>query len=120
VTHTGDNRTGDGDGDDEQVVVQLDRIPAAVQKIAITVTIHDAQTRRQSFGQVSNAFIRIVNDETQREVARFDLTEDSSTETAMIFAELYRYGSEWKLRAVGQGWQGGLKAMCDNYGLNID
>ena len=119
VTHTGDNRTGDGDGDDEQIVVQLNRIPAAVQKIAVTVTIHDGQVRRQSFGQVGNAFIRIVNDETQREVARFDLTEDSSTETAMIFAELYRYGSEWKLRAVGQGWQGGLKAMCDNYGLNI-
>ena len=119
VTHTGDNRTGDGDGDDEQIVVQLDLIPAAVQKIAITVTIHDAAARRQSFGQVQGAFIRIVNDETQREVARYDLTEDSSTETAMIFAELYRYGAEWKLRAVGQGWQGGLKAMCDSYGLNI-
>ncbi len=120
VTHTGDNRTGAGDGDDEQILVQLDQLPAAVQKIAITVTIHDASARRQSFGQVSNAFIRIVNDETQREVARYDLTEDGSTETAMIFAELYRYGSEWKLRAVGQGWQGGLKAMCDNYGLKID
>ena len=94
MTHTGDNRTGNGDGDDEQIVVQLDRLPPAVQKIAVTVTIHGAQVRRQSFGQVGNALIRIANDETGRGAARFDLTENSSTETAMVFAELYRYGSE--------------------------
>ncbi len=118
VTHTGDNRTGEGDGDDESLIVELNKVPADVSKIAFTVTIHDAGARRQSFGQVSNAFMRIVNEDTNNEVARYDLTEDASTETAMIFGELYRHNGEWKFRAVGQGYTGGLGAMCAQYGIN--
>lgn len=119
VEHTGDNRTGEGDGDDEAVKIELKKVPADVETIAITVTIHDAEQRRQNFGQVQNAFIRIVNAETNNELVRFDLNEDFSTETAMIFGELYRHNGEWKFRAVGQGYAGGLKAMCHNYGINI-
>lgn len=119
VNHTGDNRTGEGDGDDEQIQVDLSLVPADVQRIAITVTIHDADQRRQSFGQVSNAFVRIANEETGAEVVRYDLSEDYSTETAMIFAELYRHNGEWKFKAIGQGYAGGLKAMCDQYGIAI-
>jgi len=119
VEHTGDNRTGEGDGDDEAVKINLAKVPADVQKIAITVTIHDAQNRGQNFGQVQNAFIRVVNDQTNVEIVRFDLNEDYSTETAMIFGELYRHNSEWKFRAVGQGYNGGLSAMCSQYGINI-
>ncbi|MCG3884455.1 TerD family protein [Photobacterium leiognathi] len=118
VTHTGDNRTGEGDGDDESLIVELNKVPSDVSKIAFTVTIHDADARRQSFGQVSNAFMRIVNEDTNNEVARYDLTEDASTETAMIFGELYRHNGEWKFRAVGQGYTGGLGAMCAQYGIN--
>jgi tellurium resistance protein TerD len=118
VEHTGDNRTGDGDGDDEQIKVDLSRVPADVGKVAITVTIYDADARRQSFGQVQNAFIRIVNDETGAEVVRYDLSEDYSTETAMIFGEVYRHGAEWKFRAVGQGYAGGLAAMARQFGLS--
>lgn len=118
VLHTGDNRTGDGDGDDESLKIDLPKIPADVDKIAFTVTIHDAEARRQNFGQVGGAFIRLVNDATGAEVARYDLTEDASTETAMIFGELYRNNGEWKFRAVGQGYAGGLKAMCAQYGIN--
>ena len=101
VTHTGDNRTGEGDGDDESLKIKLDAVPSDVDKIIFVVTIHDAQARRQSFGQVSGAFIRPVNDDNQTEVARYDLTEDASTETAMLFGELYRHNGEWKFRAVG-------------------
>ena len=101
VEHTGDNRTGEGDGDDEAVKINLAKVPADVQKIAITVTIHDAESRGQNFGQVQNAFIRVVNDQTNVEIVRFDLNEDYSTETAMIFGELYRHNGEWKFRAVG-------------------
>lgn len=119
VEHTGDNRTGDGDGDDESIKVDLSRIAADVDKIVITVTIHDAVQRQQNFGQVSNAFIRIINEDTNAEVVRFDLAEDASTEAAMIFGELYRHGAEWKFRAVGQGYSGGLKAMCNQFGINI-
>ncbi len=119
VNHTGDNRTGEGDGDDEAIKVDLGKVPQDVQTVAITVTIHDFEARRQSFGQVANAFIRVVNDETGKEVVRYDLTEDYSTETAMVFGELYRHGGEWKFRAVGQGYNGGLAAMCKQYGLNI-
>ena len=119
VEHTGDNRTGEGDGDDEAVKINLAKIPADVQKIAITVTIHDAESRGQNFGQVQNAFIRVVNDQTNVEIVRFDLNEDYSTETAMIFGELYRHNGEWKFRAVGQGYNGGLRAMCGQYGINI-
>lgn len=119
VEHTGDNRTGDGDGDDEALKVDLPKVPASIQTVAITVTIHDAEARRQNFGQVKNAFIRIVNDETGKEIARYDLSEDYSTETAMIFGEIYRHGSEWKFRAVGQGYSGGLAAMCAQYGISV-
>ena len=119
VEHTGDNRTGAGDGDDEAVKIDLAKVPAEVQKIAITVTIHDAESRGQNFGQVQNAFIRVVNDQTNVEIVRFDLNEDYSTETAMIFGELYRHNGEWKFRAVGQGYNGGLRAMCRQYGISI-
>lgn len=118
VTHTGDNRTGEGDGDDESLIVKLDMIPANVAKIVFVVTIHDAQMRRQSFGQVSGAFIRLVNNDSQLEVARYDLTEDASSETAMLFGELYRHNGEWKFRAVGQGYAGGLSSLCAQYGIN--
>jgi len=119
VEHTGDNRTGAGEGDDEAIIVDLNRIPAEIQTVAITVTIHDADSRRQNFGQIRNAFIRIVNDETGAEVARYDLSEDYSTETALIFGEVYRHGGDWKFRAVGQGYAGGLAAMCAQYGIEV-
>lgn len=120
VQHTGDNLTGSGEGDDEAIKMNLDLIPAAVQTVAITVTIYDAEGRKQNFGQVKNAFIRIVNDETAKEVVRYDLSEDYSTETAMIFGEIYRHNSDWKFRAVGQGYSGGLAAMCAQYGVDVD
>ena len=119
VQHTGDNRTGAGEGDDEALMIDLSRVPAEVQKIVFTVTIHDADQRKQNFGQVQNAFIRLVNAESNIEVARYDLGEDASTETAMIFGEIYRHGSEWKFGAVGQGYAGGLAAMCRQYGVNL-
>ncbi len=119
VEHTGDNRTGLGDGDDEVIKVDLTRIAPEIDKIAITVTIHDAAVRGQNFGQVSNAFIRVVNEQTGAEVVRFDLAEDYSIETAMVFGEVYRYNGEWKFRAVGQGYGGGLAAMCAQYGIMI-
>ena len=119
VEHTGDNRTGDGDGDDEALKVTLDKVPESIETVAITVTIHDAEGRKQNFGQVKNAFIRIANDETGKEIARYDLSEDYSTETAMVFGEIYRNNGEWKFRAVGQGYAGGLGAMCAQYGINV-
>ena len=119
VEHAGDNRTGAGDGDDEVIVVQLDSVPDDVAKIAVAVTIHDAEARGQNFGQVSQAFIRCVNADTNEEVARFDLSEDASIETAMIFGEIYRHNGEWKFRAVGQGYAGGLAAMCQQYGIQV-
>ena len=119
VEHTGDNRTGLGDGDDEIIKVDLTRIAPEIDKIAITVTIHDAQIRGQNFGQVANAFIRVVNEQTGAEVVRFDLAEDYSVETAMVFGEVYRHNGEWKFRAVGQGYSGGLGAMCAQYGIVI-
>lgn len=118
VAHTGDNRTGEGDGDDESLIVKLDSIASDVDKIVFVVTIHDAQTRRQSFGQIANAFIRLVNNDSKAEVARYDLSEDASTETAMLFGELYRHNGEWKFRAVGQGYAGGLASVCAQYGVN--
>lgn len=118
VKHTGDNRTGQGDGDDESLLIDLAKVPADVAKIAFTVTIHDAVARRQSLGQVGGAFIRVVNNDSGAEVTRYDLTEDSATETAMIFGELYRHGEEWKFRAVGQGFAGGLQAMCAHFGVD--
>lgn len=119
VIHTGDNRTGEGDGDDESLIVNLPKVPTDVDKIIFVVTIHDADNRRQNFGQVGGAFIRIVNQAGGQELVRFDLAEDAATETAMVFAELYRNNGEWKFRAVGQGYAGGLKAMCAQYGMNI-
>ncbi|HAL69961.1 TerD family protein (plasmid) [Pseudomonas fulva] len=119
IEHTGDNRTGAGDGDDEVLKVDLSRVPADIDKIAFTVTIHDADARKQNFGQVGGSFIRIANDVTGAEVVRYDLAEDASTETAMIFAELYRNNGEWKFRAVGQGYAGGLKALANSYGMNF-
>jgi tellurium resistance protein TerD len=118
VTHTGDNRTGAGDGDDEQIKIDLTKLPADVNSVFITVTIHDAEARRQNFGQVRNAFARVVNETTNAEVARYDLGEDFSTETAVIFCEVYRNAAEWKFRAVGQGFAGGLNALVRHYGLN--
>lgn len=118
VTHTGDNRTGEGEGDDESLIIELNRVPQEVTKIVFVVTIHDATTRRQSFGQVANAFIRLVNNDSNVEAARYDLSEDASTETAMLFGELYRHAGEWKFRAVGQGYAGGLGSVCAQYGIN--
>lgn len=119
VEHTGDNRTGDGDGDDEQLKVYLQKVPTVINKLAITVTIHDAIARKQNFGQVSDAYVRIVNLDNDVEIARFDLTEDYSTETAMVFGEIYRHNGEWKFKAVGQGYNGGLEAMCNQYGVTV-
>ncbi|MCM3389194.1 TerD family protein [Ureibacillus chungkukjangi] len=118
VTHTGDNRTGEGDGDDEQIKIDLSKVPHDVQKVAITVTIHDAEVRHQNFGQVSNAFVRLVNEDTGNEVLRYDLGEDFSIETAVVFCEVYKHGSDWKFNAVGSGYQGGLQALVNAYGLN--
>ena len=118
VEHTGDNRTGEGDGDDEQIKVHLDKVPTDVERIAITVTIHDAETRRQNFGQVTNAFVRLVDEDLGKEILRFDLGEDFSIETAVVFCELYKSGREWKFNAVGSGYQGGLAALVNAYGLN--
>jgi tellurium resistance protein TerD len=119
VEHTGDNLTGEGEGDDEQIKVDLSRVPQDIQKISVAVTIHDAESRRQNFGMVTNAFIRVVNEANNGELARYDLSEDASTETAMIFGELYRHGAEWKFRAVGQGYNGGLGPLARNFGVNI-
>jgi tellurium resistance protein TerD len=119
VEHTGDNRTGEGEGDDEVIKVDLGRVPEEIQKLAVVVTIHDAESRRQNFGMVQNAFMRIVNDVTGREITRYDLTEDYSIETALIFGEVYRHGGDWKFRAVGQGYQGGLAPVARNFGVNV-
>lgn len=119
VEHTGDNLTGEGDGDDEAIKIDLNGIPADVEKVAFTVTIHDADVRKQNFGQVSNAYIRVVNADGNAEITRYDLAEDASTETAMIFGELYRHSGEWRFAAVGQGYSGGLAAMCRQYGINM-
>lgn len=119
VEHAGDNRTGAGDGDDEVIHVDLAKVPADVTKVAICVTIHDAEARRQNFGMVNNAFVRIVNEATNAEVARYDLGEDASTETALVFAEVYRHNNEWKFKAVGQGFAGGLGPLARNFGVDV-
>jgi len=118
VIHTGDNRTGEGDGDDEKLIVEFAKIPSDIDKIAITVTIYDAIDRAQNFGQISNAFVRVVNEETNEEILRYDLSEDFSVETALVFCEIYRNNGEWKFSAIGSGFQGGLSALCKNYGLD--
>lgn len=119
VQHQGDNRTGEGDGDDEQVKIDLTKVAADVKKLVFAVTIHEADSRKQNFGMVSNSFMRVVNNDNGSEIARFDLSEDASTETAMIFGELYRHGAEWKFKAVGQGFAGGLAALATQHGINI-
>ena len=117
VVHQGDNLTGEGEGDDEQILVE--KIPAEISKVAFTVTIYDADVRKQNFGQVSNAFIRIVDESTGTELIRYDLGEDFSIETAVVVGELYRNNSEWKFSAIGSGFQGGLNALCKNFGVNV-
>ncbi len=119
VKHLGDNLTGDGDGDDEQILVDLSTIPANVEKVAFAVTIYDAESRRQNFGQVSNAFIRIVDETTGNELIRYDLGEDFSIETAVVVGELYRHNGEWKFNAIGSGFQGGLAALCGHFGIQV-
>lgn len=119
VMYQGDNRTGEGDGDDEQVLVDFDRVPADIERVVFTVSIYDADKRAQNFGQVRNAFIRLVNDSTGTEIVRYDLTEDYYSETALIFAEVYRNGGEWKFRAVGQGYRDGLGGIAREFGVNI-
>jgi tellurium resistance protein TerD len=119
VEHTGDNLTGEGEGDDEMIKVNLATVPGEVDKIVFAVSIYDAEARSQSFGQVRNAFIRVVNQAGGTEIARYDLTEDASTETAMIFGEVYRNASEWKFRAVGQGYSTGLAGIARDYGVNV-
>lgn len=119
VVHTGDNRTGAGDGDDEQIIVDLTALPADVEKVAFTVTIDQADVRNQNFGLVENAFLHIMDQETGTELIRYDLTEDYSVETAIVVAELYRNNGEWKLNAIGSGFSGGLAALCGNYGIEV-
>lgn len=119
VKHMGDNLTGEGDGDDEQIFVDLAKVPASIDKVVFTVTIYDAETRRQNFGQVSNAYIRIMDESNNTEIIRFDLGEDFSIETAVVVGELYRHGNEWKFNAIGSGFQGGLAALCGHYGIEV-
>lgn len=119
VVHTGDNLTGEGEGDDEVIKVDLKSVPANINKVAFTVTIYDADVRNQNFGQVSNAYIRIVDETTGNEIIRYDLGEDFSVETAVVVGELYRYNGEWKFNAIGSGFAGGLYALCKNFGVNV-
>jgi tellurium resistance protein TerD len=119
IEHAGDNKTGAGDGDDETVKVELSKVPADVDRITFCVTIHEGEIRKQNFGQVRNAYIRVVNADGNAEIARYDLSEDASTETAMIFGELYRNGADWKFRAVGQGFAGGLAPLAQSFGVNV-
>ncbi|MBB1126959.1 TerD family protein [Thiospirillum jenense] len=119
IVHSGDNLTGAGEGDDESISVNLPGVDAQIQRIVVAVTIHEAESRKQNFGMVRNAFMRVVNKDSDTELARFDLSEDYSTETAMIFGELYRHGAEWKFKAVGQGFAGGLGALAKDHGVNI-
>jgi tellurium resistance protein TerD len=119
VEHMGDNLTGEGEGDDEQIKVSLASVPQEVDRIVVTVSIYDAEARGQNFGQVRNAFIRVVNQANDREIARYDLSEDASTETAMIFGEVYRSNTEWKFRAIGQGYSSGLAGIARDFGVNV-
>ncbi|VBB69806.1 Tellurium resistance protein TerD [invertebrate metagenome] len=119
VVHQGDNTSGAGEGDDEIISITLAQVPADVQKVAFSVTIHEAETRKQTFGQVSNAYVRVVNKANGKEITRYDLSEDYSIETAMIFGELYRHSGQWKFKAIGQGFAGGLGPLAQNFGVNI-
>jgi tellurium resistance protein TerD len=118
VVHAGDNLTGGGDGDDERVSIDLEKVPADIDRITVGVTIHEAETRKQNFGMVGKAYIRCMNADGDKEIARYDLSEDGSTETAMIFGEVYRNGSEWKFKAIGQGFKGGLGPLARSFGIN--
>jgi len=120
VQHMGDNLTGAGEGDDEQIRVDLSKVPENITKIAFTVTIYEPETRHQNFGQINNAFIRIYNEDTGEEMLRYDLGEDFSIETAAVFGEVYKNGSEWKFNAIGSGYQGGLRALCAQYGVDAE
>lgn len=120
VVHAGDNRTGEGSGDDEVIKVKLNEIPSDYTNLAVAVTIYDAQTRLQNFGMVNNAYIRIVDEETNEELLRYDLSEDFSTETALVVAEIYKHNGEWKFKAVGSGYNGGLQTLCSQYGIDAE
>ena len=120
VEHMGDNRTGAGEGDDEQIRIELSKVPENLTKIAFTATIYEPEQRRQNFGQVNNAFIRIYNEDTGDELLRYDLGEDFSIETAVVFGELYKNNGEWKFNAIGSGYQGGLAALCANFGVDVE
>ena len=119
VIHTGDNRTGAGDGDDEAIKIDLSKISSYIKEISIVVTIHEAIQRRQNFGMVRNAFVRLVNDETNQKIVRYDLEEDYSTETGLLFGRLYFKDNEWKFTAVGTGYKDGLDGFCRQYGINF-
>lgn len=120
VEHMGDNLTGEGAGDDEQIKIDLTKVPDSISRVAFTVTIYEAEERRQNFGQVNNAFIRIVDEVSGQELLRYDLGEDFSIETAAVFGELYKHNGEWKFNAIGSGYQGGLAALCANYGVDVE
>ena len=119
IQHLGDNLTGAGDGDDEQIKIDLSIVPQEIEKIDFTVTINDAEARKQNFGQVSNAYVRVLNADTNEELIKYDLGEDFSIETAIVVAEIYRNNGEWKFNAIGSGFQGGLAALCGNFGLSV-
>ncbi|MCG8700791.1 MAG: TerD family protein [Bacteroidales bacterium] len=119
VVHTGDNLTGEGEGDDEQIKIDLSKVPDDVEKVSFAITIHEATERNQNFGQVSNAFVRIVDESKNEELIRYDLGEDFSIETAIIVGELYKHNSEWKFAAIGAGYQGGLAAVCTDFGVTV-
>ena len=119
VMHMGDNLTGEGEGDDEQIMIDLSKVPVNIERIAFTVTIYDAEARRQNFGQVSNSYIRLVDESNEMELIHYDLGEDFSIETAVVVGELYRHNGEWKFNAIGSGFQGGLAALCGHYGIEV-
>ncbi len=119
VEHLGDNLTGEGEGDDEEIKVDLSKVPANIEKIEFTVTIYDAEKRKQTFGHVENAYIRVVDDESGKELIRYDLGEDFSIETAVVVGEIYRHKGEWKFNAIGSGFSGGLAALGKNFGVNV-
>lgn len=119
VEHLGDNRTGDGDGDDEEILIDFSKMPDRIDKIAVTVTIYEAKERRQNFGQVNNSYVRLVNSDNEEELLRYDLGEEFSIETAIVVCEIYKYNGQWKFNAIGSGFEGGLEALCRNYGLNV-
>ena len=119
VEHLGDNLTGEGNGDDEQVKVDLSLVPQNISKIAFTVTIHEALERRQNFGQVSNSYVRVIDEDTNQELLNYEFGEDFSIETAIVVCEIYRHNGEWKFNALGSGFEGGLEALCKNFGVNI-